>query len=76
MPRDFPDKESLRFAAECHKFRDIGEEESEADYREALADYVAPIDFIESQEIRNKVGWDQWTDEQNKDVLRRSGMKI
>jgi len=75
MPMDFPDLKSLQFAAKVHKFREIGEGESEDDYRNALADHVAPRDFIESQEIRNKVGWDQWSNEQKKDMLRRAGMK-
>ena len=68
---DFPDLESLKFCAEVHKFRKINDGESEDDFRNALADHVAPIDFIESGEIRNKVGWDKWTDDQNKDMLRR-----
>ena len=74
MPMDFPDLKSLQLAARVWKFREISEGESEDDYRNALADHVAPRDFIESQEIRNKVGWDQWSDEQNKDMLRKRGM--
>ena len=76
MPMDFPDMKSLERAAEVHGFRVVNDGESEADYREALADYVKPRDFIESQEIRNKVGWDQWTKSQKKDMLARSGVKI
>lgn len=71
MPMDFPDLKSLEGAAELWKFREIREGESEDHYRNALADFVAPKDFIESQEIRNGVGWDQWTDEQNRDMIKR-----
>lgn len=72
MPMDFPDLKSLRMAAKIHQFRIVNYGESEDDYRNALADHVAPRDIIESQEIRNKAGWDQWTDDQNKDMLKRS----
>jgi len=76
MPMDFPDLRSLQITAKRYKFREIKKGEAEDDYRNALADHVAPRDFIESQEIRNKVGWDQFSDEQNKDMLRRSGVDI
>jgi len=76
MPMDFPDLKSLQMAARVHKFRDINEGESEDDYRNALADHVISIDPIESQEIRNKVGWDQWSEEQEKDLLKRSGFNV
>jgi len=69
MPMNFPDLKSLKFCAKCHKFRKINEGESEDDYRSALADHVEPHDFIESHEIRNKVGWDQWSDKQNRDII-------
>jgi len=74
MPMDFPDMESLRLAARVHGFRITNNSESEADYREALADHVAQSDLIESQEIRNGVGWGKWTGEQEKDLLQKSGM--
>jgi len=76
MPMDFPDLESLKRAAGIWKFREIKDEETEDHYRNALADFVADKDFIESQEIRNKVGWDRWSEEQEKDLLRRSGLFI
>ena len=76
MPMDFPDLASLHQAAKVHSFRERLTNESEEDYREALADHVAPRDFVESQEIRNKVGWDQWSDEQSRDMLKRSGFNI
>lgn len=76
MPMDFPDLKSLQMAAKAHKFRDINDDELEDDYRNVLADHVSPIDFIESEEIRNKVGWNRWSDEQNKDMLRRRGFDL
>lgn len=71
MPMDFSDMRSLEMVARVHKFRAIDAHETEDEYRNALSDHVAPIDFIESQEIRNKKGWDQWSDDENKDMLRR-----
>jgi len=73
MPMDFPDLDSLKRAAEIHKFREYHEEsESEDEYREALADHVETIDMIEGQEIRNKVGWDKFTPQQNINTLKRA----
>lgn len=72
---DFPDLNSLKGAAKVHQFREINEDESEDDYREALADHVRPRDQIESDEIRYKVGWDRWTEAQKKDSLLRGGFK-
>ena len=71
MPMDFPDLKSLKFCAKAHKFREINDGESEDDYRNALANHVEPRDFLESQEIRNKVGWDQWTDGQSEDIIKK-----
>jgi len=76
MPMDFPDLKSLKFAAEVHEFRQPLDGESENDFRNALADHVAPRDYIESCEIRNKVGWDKFSDEQNRDMLRRKGFNF
>lgn len=64
MPMDFPDLNSLKFAAKAHKFRKPNKNKTEDQYREALADHVQPIDDIESWEIRLKVGWDKWSEEQ------------
>lgn len=61
MPMDFPDMDSLRRCAKCHDFRQPSNGESEDDYRAALADHVQPRDYIESLEIRNKVGWDKFS---------------
>jgi hypothetical protein len=71
MPVDFPDLDSLKEAAKIHKFRSINENETEDDYRNVLADHVSDVDFIESQEIRNKIGWDQWDSGQELDSLLR-----
>lgn len=82
MPMNFPDSDgfpqlgSLINAAEVHHFRNPNENESQDDYRVALADHVASIDFIESEEIRNKVGWDKWSDDQNRAMLRRRGPNV
>lgn len=75
MPMSFPDMKSLVSAAEVHKFRPPTSDESEADYRSALADHVAFIDFVESQEIRTGKGWNQWNDDEAKDMLLRSTLK-
>ncbi len=75
MPMDFPDMKSLIFAAEVHKFRKPEEGEEEIIYRTALADHVAPRDFIESEEIRNGCGWDQWNEGQKRALLGRGMVK-
>jgi hypothetical protein len=72
MPMDFPDMKALERAAQIHKFRKPNRDETEAQYRTALADHVTLIDFIESQEIRTSKGWDQWDESEQKDMLRRS----
>ena len=76
MPMDFPDMKSLKLAAEVWKFRKPNFDETEQQYRTALADFVAPKDLIESCEIRNKVGWDRFTKAQNDDMLRRRGLPV
>lgn len=75
MPTDFPNMRSLEMCARNWKFRAPNKDESEGDYREALADFVEPKDFIESAEIRNKVGWDKFTDEQNHKMLERKMLR-
>lgn len=76
MPMDFPDMKSLKTHAWHYKFRQPRKGETEDEYRAALADHVEPRDYIESLEIRNKVGWDKFSDEQNKDMLRRRGFNV
>lgn len=79
MPMSFPDSDEyplgghLINAGQIHKFRPPGVGESQDEYRAKLADHVESIDFIESCEIRNKVGCDQWDDSQKQDMLRRKG---
>ena len=75
MPMDFPDMKSLRWCAEVHKFRKPYKDEKEEDYRDDLANHVAPRDFIESEEIRNKVGWDKFSKDQNNMLLFRGMMR-
>lgn len=82
MPISFPDSESfpesgsLINAAEVHRFRKPSNGESQDAFREALADHVESIDFVESCEIRNKVGWDKFSDSQNRAMLRRKGFNL
>jgi len=71
MPMNFPDLDSLQRVAKVHGFREIKPDEKEDEYRNALADHVASRDFIESQEIRHKVGWDKWDEKQKRDMLAR-----
>lgn len=71
MPMDFPDLNSLKRAAQVHRFRQPYEDETEVRYRTALADHVQGIDFVESCEIRNGVGWDKFNDKQNTAMLER-----
>lgn len=76
MPMDFHDLNSLKRAAGLWKFRQPNDGETEREYRMALADFVQGKDYIESLEIRNKVGWDKFSEDQNKDMLRRKGFPI
>lgn len=76
MPMSFPTMDHLMRAAEVHDFRQPRDGEREADYRQALADHVAPRDFIESHEIRTGKGWDQWNDAEGRDMLRRKGATL
>lgn len=48
----FPDFDSLKRGANFRKFRQPLENETEAQFREAFADYMVPIDRLESAEIR------------------------
>lgn len=71
MPMNFPDLDSLKHRAAIQKFRQPNDGENEAQYRQAFAEYMEPIDFVEAQEIRNKVGWDRFTDKQNVKMLEQ-----
>lgn len=70
MPMDFPDLVSLKLAATVHKFRYPRDNETEQDYRQALADHVRPLDLIESHEIRTGKGCDKWTPTEKFELLR------
>ena len=71
MPMDFPDMKSLEGAADIWKFRKLNKDETEIQYRNALADHVSTRDLIESEEIRNGCGWNKFNDGQNKAMLAR-----
>ncbi len=77
MPMDFPDMKSLEMAARVHDFRETTEGETEKEYRNAFADHVLTRDAVESEEIRNGVGWDKFTNEQNRIMINRQlGRKL
>jgi hypothetical protein len=67
--------ESLKAAAEIHKFRQPNEGESEPDFRYALADHVVAIDFIESEEIRTGHGWNKFTPPERHELLGQVAFK-
>lgn len=69
---DFPDMNSLLRAAQIWKFRQPVENETEEEFRSALADHVQPNDLVESMEIRTKKGWDKFSDEDNCNMIRRN----
>lgn len=73
MPMNFPDMKSLIEAADVWDFRDprVDEGETEEHYRNVLADFVLEKDIIESEEIRNGVGWDKWNATQRENALKR-----
>jgi len=76
MPMNFPDMDSLKSAAKVHEFRQPYKGEVEEIYRELLADHVQSKDMIESQEIRCKVGWDKFSDDNKLDLLKRHGFNF
>jgi hypothetical protein len=57
MPMDFPDMKSLLRAAECWKFRQPNDGESEDSYRQALANHVEPNDFLRTCKADDKHQW-------------------
>ena len=69
MPMDFPSMESLTRRATQRDFRQPHEGETEAQYREAFADFMKDIDLVESHEIRGGCGWDRMTDQQTTEML-------
>lgn len=71
----FPNMNSLIEAAEIHGFRKPLKDETEIQYRRALADHVAPKDYIESEEIRNGCGWDKFTEGDNRAIACKNNRK-
>jgi len=69
MPMSFPDMESLEIAAEVWGFRKIIDDETEIQYRTALADFVQDKDVVESMEIRSGKGWDEFSEGDNRATL-------
>lgn len=73
----FPDYDSLKMAAQCHGFRDPQPNEQEDQYRAALADYVEETGYdgkghvIEAMEIRTGRGWDDFSENENIQLVLR-----
>ena len=40
------------------------ENETEKVFRRSFVAYMDSVDMVEANEIRNKMGWDQWTENQ------------
>lgn len=59
MPMSFPDFDSLKARAAQRGFRQPNENETEAEFRTALADFMVNVDRVESAEIRTGKGWDE-----------------
>lgn len=59
MPMSFPDFDSLKARAQQRGFRQPNENETEAEFRTALADFMVNVDRVESAEIRTGKGWDE-----------------
>jgi len=69
MPMDFPDLASLTRHAKQRNFRQPHEGETEAQFRAAFADFMKPIDLVESMEIRTSRGWDNMNKVQTTEML-------
>ena len=67
MPVDLPDFESLKNYARNRKFRQPHEGETEAEFREAFAEWTD--DPLERVEIRSRRGWDTFNSVQKTDAL-------
>jgi hypothetical protein len=59
MPMSFPDFDSLKARAQQRGFRQPNENETESEFRTALADFMITVDRVESAEIRTGKGWDE-----------------
>lgn len=69
MPMNFPDFQSLKGRAKQRNFRPPTENETEEQYRKFFAEFMDCFDTVEANEIRNKVGWDQWNKNQRVETL-------
>ena len=67
----WPDMESLQLAAEVYKFRAPNKDETEEDYRNDLSMHVGASCAISGHEIRTKKGWNEWSDDEKRDIIRR-----
>ena len=63
MPMSFPDFDSLKARAQQRGFRQPNENETESEFRTALADFMLNVDRVESAEIRSGKGWDEMQDD-------------
>lgn len=73
MPMSFPDMESLKRRAEIRMFRNPIDGETEAEFRDALADHVKKTDVVEAHEIRSSKPWDDWDDFDHSEFVRNTG---
>lgn len=76
MPMEFKGLWELLNHAEMTGFRPIREDETVEQYRKEYADFregsvTRHPDPVEAHEIRTGKGWNQWTDEEFDDLVRR-----
>lgn len=71
MPDTFKD-ETIRQLAKVMEYRSIGENESLAEYRAAIADLHQGFDPLEAHEIRTGKGWREWDSAEFDDLVSRS----
>jgi hypothetical protein len=72
MPINVPDHDAVVREAQKHKFREPLIDESDDQYRTALADHVFKIDKVAGHEIRTGRGWDEWTASDRSDFIART----
>ena len=70
MPRTFNEKVLLKYGKGM--FREKEDEETIEAYREAVADNAEKYDPIGAHEIRTATPWDQWTDEQFLELVKKN----
>jgi hypothetical protein len=71
MPVAFPDIQSLTRSAAQRKFRQPADDETEDQYREALATHVQQFDSVEAGEIRTGKPWDTWGPDERQTAIDR-----